>query len=205
LNSDATTTLETSPLYVTKELLRLASGADQKAFTLLFHNYKHKLYGYVFRLTESEMLAEDIVQDVFLKLWADHESLASIDNFGSYLFRMSKNHVLNHFRRMAQETAIVAEMFREISQSSNDTQEMLASREIEQVLKAAVESLPPQQKMVYKLSREEGKTHDEIAALLKISPNTVKNHMVQALTAIRAQLRRHSGLMLIAATFLSLK
>ncbi|WP_439584981.1 RNA polymerase sigma factor [Dyadobacter bucti] len=197
--------LDARPLTDERELMLLASGADQSAFTMLFNAYKHKLYGYVLRLTESEMLAEDIVQEVFMKLWADHPSLALIDNFGSYLFRMSKNHALNHFKRMAHETAIIAEMFRENDESGNNAHEMLAAKEVEQVLKTVVNGLPPQQKTIYYLSREEGKTHDEIANLLKISPNTVKNHMVQAMAAIRFQMRRHADSLLIAATLLSLK
>ncbi|MHA4738962.1 RNA polymerase sigma factor [Dyadobacter sp. MSC1_007] len=188
-----------------KYLVLSAAQGSQAAFVALFHRYKNKLYGYTLRLTGSEMLAEDIVQDVFMKLWADHASLASIDNFGSYLFRMSRNHVLNHFKRMAHETAIVSEMFRDGEQGNNNAHDMLAAKEVEQVLQSVVETLPPQQRAVYLLSREEGKSHEEIADLLKISPNTVKNHIVQAMATIRAQVRRHADSLLVAAMLLSLK
>lgn len=188
-----------------KELLALASQADQGAFTTLFHMYKQKLYGYVLRLTESEMLAEDIVQDVFLKLWNDHDSLNTIDNFGSYLFRMSKNQVINHFKRMAHETLIVAELFQQNPAGHNETQEIVALKDIEKILGDILEKLPPQQKSVYRLSREEGRTHDEIANLLKISPNTVKNHIVQAMSTIRTQLRKHAEMMLLVAAIISIK
>ncbi|MCF0072760.1 RNA polymerase sigma-70 factor [Dyadobacter sp. CY261] len=188
-----------------KYLVLSASQGSQAAFVALFYRYKSKLYGYTLRLTGSEMLAEDIVQDVFMKLWADHISLASIDNFDSYLFRMSKNHVLNHFKRVAHETAIVSEMFRNGEPGNNNVHEMLAAREVEQVLRSVVDTLPPQQRAVYRLSREEEKSHEEIADLLKISPNTVKNHIVQAMATIRTQLRRHADSLLVAAMLLSLK
>jgi RNA polymerase sigma-70 factor (ECF subfamily) len=188
-----------------KELLVLASQKDQEAFATLFHGYKHKLYAYVLRLTESEMLAEDIVQDVFMKLWSDHASLGSIENFGSYLFRMSKNQVINHFKRMAHETLIMSEMFHQTSGGHNETQDIIALKDVEKILGEILEKLPPQQKAVYQLSREEGRTHDEIANLLKISPNTVKNHIVQAMSTIRTQLRRHADTMLIVAALISLK
>ena len=188
-----------------KYLILSAAQGSQSAFVALFHRYKSKLYGYTLRLTGSEMLAEDIVQDVFMKLWADHLSLGSIENFGSYLFRMSRNHVLNHFKRMAHETAIIAEMFRDGELGSNNAQEMLAAREVEEVLQSVVDTLPPQQRAVYHLSREEGKSHEEIAELLKISPNTVKNHIVQAMATIRTQLRRHADSLLVVAMLLSLK
>lgn len=188
-----------------KYLILSAAQGSQGAFVALFHRYKSKLYGYTLRLTGSEMLAEDIVQDVFMKLWADHVSLGSIDNFSSYLFRMSRNHVLNHFKRMAHETAILSEMFRGGEPGSNNAQEMLAAREVEEVLQSVVNTLPPQQRAVYRLSREEGKSHEEIAELLRISPNTVKNHVVQAMATIRTQLRRHADSLLVVAMLLSLK
>lgn len=192
-------------LHNEKELLELASQADQGAFTALFHMYKNKLYAYVLRLTESEMLAEDIVQDVFMKLWNDHILLSTIDNFGSYLFRMSKNQVINHFKRMAHETLIMAELFYQNPVGHNDTQEIVALKDIEKVLGAILEKLPPQQKAVYHLSREEGRSHDEIANLLKISPNTVKNHIVQAMSTIRTQLRKHADTMFLVAAIISIK
>lgn len=192
-------------LHNEKELLVLASQADQGAFTTLFHMYKNKLYAYVLRLTESEMLAEDIVQDVFMKLWNDHDTLGSIDNFGGYLFRMSKNQVINHFKRMAHETLIMAELFRQNPIGHNDTQEIVALKDIEKILGNILENLPPQQKAVYHLSREEGRTHEEIANLLKISPNTVKNHIVQAMSTIRTQLRKHADTMLLVAVLIAIK
>lgn len=100
---------------------------------------------------------------------------------------------------------IVSEIFRESGEGANNAQDSLAAREVEQVLKLVVEALPPQQKAVYKLSREEGKSHDEIADLLKISPNTVKNHIVQALATIRTHLRRHADSLLAVTVLLHLK
>ena len=192
-------------LHNESDLLLLASQADKEAFTTLFHLYKHKLYGYIFRLTESEMLAEDIVQDVFMKLWSDHTSLGSIDNFASYLFRMSKNHVINHFKRMAHETLIMTEICGQKPAGYNDTHDMIAMKEVEKLLAEILEKLPAQQKKIYHLSREEGRSHDEIADLLNISPNTVKNHIVQAMSTIRTQLRRHADSMLVIVSIIALK
>ena len=195
----------TQTLHSEKDLLILASQANEGAFTSLFHMYKHKLYAYVFRLTESEMLAEDIVQDVFMKLWHDHPSLSNIENFGSYLFRMSKNQVINHFKRMAHETLIMAEIFHQKQAGHNETQDIISLKDVEKVLGEILEKLPPQQKAVYHLSREEGRTHEEIADILKISPNTVKNHMVQAMSTVRTQLRKHADTMLILSAVIAFR
>ncbi|WP_221392449.1 RNA polymerase sigma factor [Dyadobacter sp. NIV53] len=197
--------MQIQALHSESDLLIRASQADEEAFTTLFHLYKHKLYSYILRLTDSEVLAEDIVQDVFMKLWSDHASLNTIDNFGSYLFRMSKNYVINHFKRMAHETLIMAEIHGQKPAGCNDTQDMIAVREVEKLLSEILEKLPAQQKTVYHLSREEGRSHEEIANLLKISPNTVKNHIVQAMSTIRTQLRRHSDSMLVIVSIIALK
>ncbi|MEO6685951.1 MAG: sigma factor, partial [Dyadobacter sp.] len=117
-----------------EDLLLLASKSDAAAFTTIFHHYKHKLYSYVFRLTKSGQLTEDIIQDVFMKLWNDHALLADVDNFGGYLFRMSKNHVVNHFKRMAHETLIMAEFFHHLPTEHNDIQEIIAVNEVQKLL-----------------------------------------------------------------------
>ena len=186
-----------------KELLRLASRSDTAAFTAIFHHYKHKLYSYTFRLTGSSQLSEDIVQDVFMKLWKDHELLAGVDNFGGYLFKMSKNHVVNHFKRIAHETLIMAEILHYLPTEYNNTQEIIDVNEAQGILNEIVEKLPAQQKAVYNLSREKGLSHEEIAKILAISPNTVKNHIVQAMATIRTQLRLHANMILILIATLS--
>lgn len=187
-------------LHTEKALLLLSSRADEDAFTSLFHLHKHKLYAYVLGLTESVMHTEDIVQDVFMKLWYEHEGLANIANFRSYLFRMSKNLVIDQYRRMSQETLIISEMFQE-NPSHNHTENVVFLKETEKLLEDVINKLPAQQKAVYRLSREEGMSHEEIAVKLKISPNTVRNHIVQALSTIRKQLINHSDtLMLLAFT-----
>lgn len=197
--------MKTQTLHGEKHLLELASQANEEAFTMLFHMYKHKLFAYILRLTESEMLAEDILQDVFMKLWNDHASLGNIENFGSYLFRMSKNQVINHFRRMAHETLIMVEILHQSATEHNETQDVMALKDVEKILGDIVEKLPSQQRIIYHLSREEGRSHDEIANLLKISPNTVKNHIVQAMSTIRMQLRKHADTMFLVAAMIAFK
>ncbi|QRR01441.1 RNA polymerase sigma factor [Dyadobacter sandarakinus] len=188
---------------IDNSILMLSSRADEAAFTTLFDRYKHKLYGYLLSLTGSEMLAEDIVQDVFIKIWTDRESLADVRNFDSYLFRMSKNHAINHFRRMSQEALIISEVFK-ADPSQNLTDDSIALQETERLLAAAIEKLPAQQRAVYELSRHQGHSHEEIADLLKISVHTVRNHMVQAMATIRTQLRSQADVYLLAALAISL-
>ncbi|WP_157963058.1 RNA polymerase sigma factor [Chitinophaga deserti] len=174
-----------------KEWLEMAAGGDELAFTHLFHAYKFKLYGFISRLTGSPATAEDVVQDVFLKLWKDRKSLRDVESFGSYLFRMAQNHAINGFRKMAREVDMLKEMNTGDLPAHSTPQSHIALKETREILHRAIEQLPPRQKAIYLLSREEGVKHEEIARRLRITTGTVKNHMIQALRTLREQLSQH--------------
>ncbi|RPE12375.1 RNA polymerase sigma-70 factor [Chitinophaga lutea] len=175
-----------------KELLLEAAGGNELAFTSLFHGYKYKLYGFVYRLTGSHQSAEDLVQDIFEKLWKDRDVLRGIDSFQRYVFRMAQNAAINGFKRMAMEVTILKTLA-DNSQSTPDItpQATLTLKETQERLHWAIQQLPPQQKIVYLLSREEGIKHEEIARRLHITTGTVKNHMIQALRSLRKQLQQY--------------
>lgn len=174
-----------------KEWLEMAAGGDELAFTHLFHAYKFKLYGFISKLTGSPATAEDVVQDVFLKLWKDRKSLRDVESFGSYLFRMAQNHAINGFRKMAREVDMLKEMNTGDLPAHSTPQSHIALKETREILHRAIEQLPPRQKAIYLLSREEGVKHEEIARRLRITTGTVKNHMIQALRTLREQLSQH--------------
>ncbi len=174
-----------------KEWLEMAAGGDELAFTHLFHAYKFKLYGFISKLTGSPATAEDVVQDVFLKLWKDRTSLRDVESFGSYLFRMAQNHAINGFRKMAREVDMLKEMNTGDLPAHSTPQTHIALKETREILHRAIQQLPPRQKAIYLLSREEGVKHEEIARRLRITTGTVKNHMIQALRTLREQLSQH--------------
>ena len=175
-------------LYDEKELLRRISQDDAKAFTELFVRFKYKLFGFMYRFTGSSELTEDIIQEVFLKLWNDRHTLHTIDNLNAYIFRMAQNKAINGFKKLARETLALRELLKETG-VYQDVEEKLSAKEIEEILHKAIRELPPQQQKVFRLSREEGLRHSEIAERLNISAGTVKNHMIQALAALRRQIR----------------
>lgn len=178
--------------YTEKELLQLSREGDEKAFAEIFHRYKFKLYGYMYRLTQSQEMAEDIVQETFLRLWKNRQQLGDIENLGSYIFRMAQNQAINGFKRMAMETVIIRQLLTGEKEFAPSTPEsVLALKEMEALFRKAVDNLPPQQKKVYHLSREQGLKHEEIAEILQISRGTVKNHMIQLLRTLRSHLEKN--------------
>jgi RNA polymerase sigma-70 factor (family 1) len=140
------------------------------------------------RLTESPEVTEDIIQDIFLKLWKNHTRLSSIEHFSSYIFRMAQNQCISHFKRMAKETLILKGLQNDPISMGTDAENNLGARETQQKLQEMLARLTPQQRLVFMLSREQGLRHEEIARQLGITPSTVKNHMIQALGILRQQL-----------------
>jgi RNA polymerase sigma-70 factor (family 1) len=171
-----------------KTLLQLASTGNEEAFTRLFSLYKDKLYSFALRLTGCKEKAQDIVQEVFLKLWQNQTSLNTIENFSSYIFKLAQNQFLNAAKRMANESLIISKIHSTTNVYNAPPDEKLECKEVESILHEVIQKLPPQQKLIFKLSREQGLKHEEIATQLQISPSTVKNHLVQSLKTIRKYL-----------------
>jgi RNA polymerase sigma-70 factor (family 1) len=163
-------------------LHRTASG-DTDAFARLFNLHRDKLYSFILGMSNSVQQAEDVVQDVFLKVWELRAELSTIDNFSAYLFRMSHNHCLNILKRKAREAAILSD----IPTSSTSTYDPVLYRETEQQMREAIAELPAQQKLVFTLSRDVGLSQHEISQQLHITIPTVKSHMTQALRFLRAR------------------
>lgn len=175
-------------------ILTALANDDEQAFAALYHKYHQKLFYFVLNLTQSQQTAEDTLQEVFVKIWADRKQLTGITNFNAWIFRITKNHVLNGLRRMAQETLILSEIARDINAGTEDTYAILSYKDVHAVLKAGMNELPPQQKLVMELSRDEGLKYEEIGARMNISPLTVKKHASQALQYLREKIRRHYAL-----------
>lgn len=171
-----------------KELLQLVAAGDEGAFRDLFDAYRNKIFFYIFRLTESRQTAEDVLQDVFLKIWLERADLQQINNFNAWVYRLAQNQAINGLKRMARETIILSELGKQVSgQAVPGADEQFTHLELKKILDTAVEKLPSRQKLVYHLSRVEGLKYNEIAGRLNISPLTVKKHMQQALHFIREQ------------------
>jgi RNA polymerase sigma-70 factor (ECF subfamily) len=176
-------------------LMRIAEG-DEKAFTQLFKLYYNLLGDFIIRITESQQLTQEIVQDVFLKIWINRQSLAQVNCFKAYLFVIAKNHAFNCLKQIAREKNRQKLWEHTVlNLATHDTAEP-GAEDATQLIDQAVELLPPQQKNVYLLSRKEGISHAGIAQRLNISHETVKKHMVLALRFLRNHLRTNTNFFL---------
>lgn len=194
-----------SPLYDEALVLLKVVRGDQDAFRVVFDRYRDKVYFFALKLVHQPSQAEEIVQDVFLKIWVNRQSLANVQNFDNYLCTITRNHAFNILKRCAHEKQITAELNRQSSTNDISTENIILQHDYERILLQAVEKLPPQQKLVYIMSREKGLKRAEIARELNISPETVKAHMYAALKFIRSSfnLPEHAFSMIAALCVLA--
>ena len=118
-------------------MLQDVARGDEHAFARLFHAYRDKLYGFIVKITGSRELAEDVVQDVFLKIWTHRSNLHEVENFNAYLFRMSHNQVMNGLKRMNLESSIRLRLARLVQAASEDPESVLMYKHTRELLKEA--------------------------------------------------------------------
>jgi RNA polymerase sigma-70 factor (ECF subfamily) len=184
--------LKVLPPDTIKDLLVRVAEGDERAFRELFDRYHQQLGSFVLKLTRNADMAQDVVQDVFVKLWQQRASLPEVRNIETFLFVVSRNHVYDLLRKVLAERKRIERWASEVQHDESDGQlsdgldEMHFSN-----LEAAVAKLPPQQQRVYRLKKQEGLKYKEIAELMGISPETVKKHMEAAVRNITSHLQNH--------------
>jgi RNA polymerase sigma-70 factor (ECF subfamily) len=176
--------------------IRIAAG-DETAFRELYDRYSSRLYGLALRMTRSPQDSEEILQETFLNLWAYKDKLSSVLDPPAYLFTTAYNKIYASLRHIAGDARLLQELISRIQDGDNQTLERLEFKESEALIKEAVDKLPPQRKLVYQLSRQEGLDYDQIAKRMGISRNTVRNHLVEALNDIRAWLQKSASLLIL--------
>lgn len=187
-----------------KELLTRISEGDEAAFAQLFNAWHQRLGAFIYRLTESSTLTQEIVQDVFLRLWLKRHLLGEVKDVKAYLFTAARNQTFNCLRKIARQRNGQAQLLESLTVSENHPQEESDTIEVyTQLLDQAVQRLPNQQQKVYLLHRRQGLSHAQIAEQLHLSVETVKKHMQLALKALRQDLSfngRHTEAMLLILT-----
>ncbi|GAA4787040.1 RNA polymerase sigma-70 factor [Olivibacter ginsenosidimutans] len=183
-----------------QELILQVSRGDEHAFSKLFHRYHRHLGAFIYKMTGSYELTEEVIQDVFLKIWLNKEQLKTVSHFKSYLFTASKNHTINYLKQEVRKKIQQQQWEKETEMHA--TEEQLSYHHF--LLDKAINLLPPQQQKVYMLSKHERLKYTEIASRMGISKETVKSYLKLATNTIISYVKKHSYLLLLALTRIKL-
>ena len=158
---------------------------DPDAFTYVMERYRNRVYSVAIKLLKSRELAEEVVQEIFLKLWTHRVNLKGVKNLEAYLFTMSRNLVISHLKKIMLEQQARNEMALNPNVTDNDPDDEDHLNQYHDALHAAINRLPPQQQLIFRMAKLEGLSYEAIAHKLNISRFTVKNHMAEALKSLR--------------------
>ncbi|MCO5238400.1 MAG: RNA polymerase sigma-70 factor [Chitinophagaceae bacterium] len=191
--------------YNDKDLLALIAKGDRLAFKQLYSGCLDDLYRFIFLFTKSKEETEDILQEIFIKIWENREKLSEVNSLKNYLFRFAKNKLLDNIRHLQVRQRVLSEIRRTRDVSGNITADQYTYREYYQLVQQAIEKLPPKRKLIFQLNIENGLSLDEIAGQLNISRSVVQKQIYKASYFVRDYLFKHSepSFCIVAAFFLS--
>ncbi|MBN9386340.1 MAG: RNA polymerase sigma-70 factor [Chitinophagaceae bacterium] len=174
--------------YEEQLLLKEASVGSEKAFRTLYDAYFNRLSAYIFKFFKSSVATEEIIQEVFLKIWVHRTELAEVENFQAYILFITRNKTIDHLRRLARESSLMKELADRLQTNSNPVEHEMNSADIKTLIAGALAELSPQKGKIFHLSKNEGLGPDEISRVMQLSKSTVKNHLSETLRHIRRYL-----------------
>jgi len=166
-------------------------AGSEEAFTILYRHYSPRLYKNILTMVRDPLRAEEMVQELFSRIWQNRQSKGIGENFGGYMYRTGLNLVHDFFRQLQRDRKLMEQFKLAASKNYEPIEAAINSRQSSAILQKAIDQLPPQQKKVYELVRVEGLTYKKTAELMGISAHTVKEYLVAANKSLRKYLLDH--------------
>lgn len=180
-----------------EEVLTRMIAGDETAFTIIYRHYHPSLYYFMLRFCKIPSLAEDLVHDVFLKVWEIRDRINPQLSFAGYLYRIARNHVIKTIDKIASDKVLMQQLLGQLNEPEDaQPEQMVRAKEYDRLFHDALEHMPPQRLKVFRLCRQEGRSYDEVADLLGISRNAVKKHMVLGMRFIYDYVHRYGDILL---------
>jgi RNA polymerase sigma-70 factor (ECF subfamily) len=174
-----------------KALLAQMQAGSADAFTLLYQQYAERLYYNILALVKDGLTAEELVQDIFSRIWQKRATIHIDTSFAAYLFAASRNRVYDFFRKLHRDHHLYASIRAAASYEYTYIEEALLNRENADILQKAIKSLPQQRRRAFELCKIEGCSYKEASEIMGISLSTLKDHMANAREAIRIYVSKH--------------
>jgi len=172
------------------ELISRIREGEEAAFRIVFDLYSSRLYSFSFRFLKNNEQCQEVVQEVFLNFWLNRAKLDDNYPVAPFLYTITRRLTLNSLRKSANSETAINNLWANMQKVSNETEEVVMVDDLQRFTEGVVIKLPKQQQLVYRMSRQQDLSYDEIAEELHISRNTVKNHLVAALKTLKSQVQK---------------
>lgn len=183
--------------YCEKIWVKKLSDGNNEAFCMLFNMYRNDVYAYSISMLKKKVLAEEIVQEVFLKIWKHHNRLNPDLSFKSYVFTITRNLTFNLISKISNNRKLMDDVFYESQKAYNPIEDKIAEADYDFIKNEAIALLSPKRRVIFHMSRNKGMSYEEISKELNISVSTVKGQISKALAIIRTFLETHSDVTLL--------
>lgn len=164
---------------IEKQLVEKLSKGNIVAFNQLFETYSSRLYHFGLKYFHSQADAEEMVQDVFLKIWNNREGLKKEKSFSAYLFTIAFNQIRKHFKKKHSVCELSDDIFEQIQ--DNSTEQSISYQSVLDQVSELLKELPPKKKQIFEMSRFQGLSSKEIAAQLGLSSKTIDNQVSEVI------------------------
>ncbi|MEZ5102897.1 MAG: RNA polymerase sigma-70 factor [Draconibacterium sp.] len=180
-----------------KNLASQIKKDDKKAFQELFERYAPRIYNFSLSYLKDKNDTEELVQNVFLKIWEKRDLLNASQNIKAFIFKIAVNTIYDFIRRKNIESAFLDYARLNYTTNENYTWHSVIFEEMQQNLNALLAQMPEQQQKIFRLSKLEGFSNDEIAKKMNLSKRTVENHLYRALTFLKKHFASESFISLL--------
>ncbi len=171
---------------INPQIVQALKNGNHQAFQKIFVTYFKKIKYFIYSFIKSETDAEELAQEVFLKIWENHLNIEPDKSFDSYMFTITKNLIYNFLKHKLVEKSYQEYIYFSKSEFAHDPEKILYAKEIELLIEMTVSKMPGRRKEIYQLSRHENLSNGEIAEVLGLSKKTVENQLSLALSELKS-------------------
>lgn len=189
-----------STVFAEKKLIDQMKAGDPVAFEKIYDHYSRAIYGKLLKFVKISAIADELLQDIFLKVWENRHTLDPNYTLKPWLYRVTENEIYKFYRKVALDVKLQTHILQTFDELYTHTEEDYYLKESHKLLQHAMSNMPPRCREVFELCRLQGKSYEETALLLDISTSTVSNHLVRATAIVRKTLFQSTDLALVVLT-----
>lgn len=181
-----------------EEILPELKAGNVEAFTVLYGRYNRNIYQFIYKYVHSGAMADDLTQEVFIKIWNGRQEMGHVRSFKGYLLVSARNHTFNSLKAALRTEATMGEVVKNFVAQRKAADEHLLESDYTAFLQRELNKLPERTRTIFRLCRQEGHTYEEVATELGISKGAVKNHMIFSMKVLKTSVEKELGITLTA-------